>query len=83
MTKNRSYLVSFRKKSTIYVSVDGVWADWGDYGGCSATCDAGGTKTRSRTCSNPAPAHNGQECAGDASDTTSCNTDIPCPGIAD
>ena len=62
----------------IYFAVDGDWSDWNEWSECSADC-GGGTQTRSRTCSNPAPAHGGAECVGDAVETQSCNTD-PCPG---
>lgn len=34
----------------------------------------GGTQTRSRTCSDPAPLNGGAECEGDISQTQSCNT---------
>ena len=59
-------------------SVDGGWTDYGDWGSCSEVC-GGGTQTRSRTCTNPAPAHGGAECEGDADETRACNDD-PCPG---
>ena len=52
--------------------VDGGWTDpaYGEWGNCSATaCGSSGTRTRtwSRTCSDPAPAFGGAECAGEAS----------------
>ena len=60
------------------ISVDGGWSDYGDWSACSAEC-GGGTQTRSRTCSNPAPAHGGADCEGDAQQEQACNTDS-CPG---
>ena len=43
--------------------VDGGWSAWSQ---CSANdCNAGGTRTRS--CTNPAPACGGQDCTGDSS----------------
>ena len=59
-------------------SVDGGWSDFGVWSECSETC-GGGTQSRSRTCSNPAPAHGGAECQGVESETQNCNTQA-CPG---
>lgn len=47
--------------------INGGWSNWG---ACSAEC-GGGTQTR--TCTNPAPANDGDDCAGDSSQ--SCNTE--------
>ncbi|XP_078378151.1 SCO-spondin-like isoform X3 [Oculina patagonica] len=57
--------------------VDGNWTDWGDWDQCSVTC-AGGTQSRSRTCTNPPPRNGGRECSGESKDVRSCNKD-PCP----
>lgn len=46
--------------------VNGGWTVWGD---CSVTCGGG---TRTRTCTNPAPANSGDDCVGDLSED--CNT---------
>ena len=45
-------------------SVNGGWTDFGDWSECSAECGTG-SQTRSRSCTNPAPANGGQECLGD------------------
>jgi len=58
-------------------TVDGEWSDYGEWGDCDADCD-GGTQTRTKTCSNPAPAYFGNDCVGDASDSQPCNQN-PCP----
>ena len=58
-------------------AVDGNWTDWGDWNLCSVTC-AGGTQSRSRTCTNPPPRNGGRECGGKSEDVQSCNED-PCP----
>ncbi len=55
--------------------VDGVYTPWA-YGACSAPC-GGGTKTGTRTCTNPAPSCGGKPCEGPATSTEPCNTD-PC-----
>jgi len=56
---------------------DGGWSDFSDWSECSADC-GGGSQSRSKTCSNPAPANGGADCDGDDSETQDCNTD-PCP----
>lgn len=53
--------------------VDGGWSGWSAWGSCSASC-GGGTQTRTRTCTNPAPANGGADCVGSASESQSCNT---------
>ncbi|XP_067654977.1 uncharacterized protein [Haliotis asinina] len=58
--------------------VDGGWSLWTDeVAQCSVSC-GGGTQlvTRTRTCTNPAPAYNGQYCVGDdrSTFTQACNT---------
>ena len=53
-------------------AVDGGWSEFGAWSECSADCE-GGTQTRTRTCTNPAPANGGADCVGDASETQDCN----------
>ena len=65
------------KKCGYSCGTDGAWSDFGDWSECSAAC-GGGTQTRSRSCSNPAPANGGAECSGDAEESRECNTDA-CP----
>jgi hypothetical protein len=59
--------------------VDGEWADWTQWSVCSVTCEAG-KKVRSRTCSNPSPAHGGQDCIGNKTEVKGCQKQL-CPGI--
>ena len=61
---------------SLFVAVDGGWSAWGAYGACSKEC-GGGEKERTRTCTNPAPAHGGNDCVGDSKQTAPCNED-PC-----
>ncbi|XP_057298171.1 SCO-spondin-like isoform X3 [Hydractinia symbiolongicarpus] len=56
--------------------VNGNWAPWVD-GTCSLTCGSG-TRQRTRTCSNPAPANGGLSCSGSAVTSVPCN-EGPCP----
>lgn len=62
--------------NTHFCPVDGVWSDFSDWSECSSEC-CGGTQSRSRSCSNPAPANGGAECEGNAEETQTCNDD-PC-----
>ena len=52
--------------------MNGAWSSWSDGSGCSASC-RGGTVTKHRTCTNPAPAHGGASCLGDDTDVIPCN----------
>ncbi|KAH3783329.1 thrombospondin-1-like isoform X1 [Dreissena polymorpha] len=57
--------------------VDGNWATWTAWTTCSVTC-SNGTQIRTRTCSNPAPANNGLDCNGLASESKMCVNQL-CP----
>ena len=57
--------------------LDGAWSCWTDWSACSADC-GGGNQTRTRTCTNPAPAHGGAQCEGNSSETQNCNSHT-CP----
>ena len=68
----------------LLLQVHGKWAAWGDWTACSATCNAGGTRKRTRTCTDPAPIHGGDDCDSTSVgslETESCNTNIVCPGM--
>ncbi|XP_078354720.1 uncharacterized protein LOC144639299 isoform X1 [Oculina patagonica] len=58
--------------------IDGGYTDW-SASGCSVTC-GGGTKTLTRTCTNPPPSNGGKDCSelGPAEKTKECNTQ-ECP----
>ncbi|XP_052083470.1 coadhesin-like [Mytilus californianus] len=57
--------------------VNGGWSDWTSWATCTLDC-GGGTQSKTRTCSKPAPAHDGLVCGGDSSASQSCNTHL-CP----
>ena len=59
-------------------SVDGAWAGWGSWGSCSPSCGPG-TRSRSRTCTNPTPYGGGDYCPDSSSNSGSCQI-TPCPG---
>ncbi|XP_060077181.1 sushi, von Willebrand factor type A, EGF and pentraxin domain-containing protein 1-like [Ylistrum balloti] len=57
--------------------VHGQWAEWGDWTPCNATCNVG-QQTRIRTCSNPPPGPDGNNCTGNDQEIQACNTE-QCP----
>ena len=58
--------------------MNGAWSDWSAWTSCSTTC-GDGQRTKSRTCDNPPPAHDGEDCDGDAEEPISCLI-RECPG---
>ncbi|XP_063679708.1 SCO-spondin-like [Bolinopsis microptera] len=62
-------------------STDGSWSKFVDWSECSAAC-GGGSQTRSRTCTNPAPEKGGADCEGESSETQECNSE-ECPTPVD
>ena len=58
------------------IPVNGQWSQWTPDQPCSMEC-GGGIQTRSRTCTEPAPANDGLDCEGEATDCQTCGTD-PC-----
>lgn len=58
--------------------VKGAWSCWSPWSRCSATC-GGGHYQRTRTCTNPVPANNGDICMGLHLEEALCNTQ-PCEG---
>ncbi|XP_061197855.1 SCO-spondin-like isoform X2 [Saccostrea echinata] len=62
---------------TCEASVDGGFSEWSTWTQCSRTCGSG-TKTRSRTCTNPVPTNNGRNCTGRYWENVPC-TIAGCP----
>ena len=52
--------------------VNGGWSAWSGWSACSRTGCTTGTQTRTRTCTNPAPACGGANCVGPSSKNQSC-----------
>ena len=74
-----SFLVEINQTTT-HFTADGGFSDFGEWSECSGPEICGeGTQTRSRTCTNPAPAHGGADCEGEASQTQTCHI-RDCPG---
>jgi hypothetical protein len=61
----------------MYCLVNGGWSDWGACSNSQSppSCETYGS--RSRTCTNPAPANGGTQCSGSAIDTDACFTVCP------
>ncbi|XP_071141967.1 coadhesin-like [Mytilus edulis] len=57
--------------------VDGGWSNKDPWSACTKTC-GDGTRTRSRTCTNPSPSKGGAPCNGSAIESEACNIN-PCP----
>uniref|UniRef100_A0A8B9LLU8 SCO-spondin n=1 Tax=Astyanax mexicanus TaxID=7994 RepID=A0A8B9LLU8_ASTMX len=53
---------------------DGGLTSWGPWGPCSLSCGGLGQKTRSRSCTQPRPAHGGRDCVGPLQETAYCQT---------
>ncbi|CAG2196493.1 THBS2S [Mytilus edulis] len=58
--------------------VNGAWSVWSD-NTCSVTCGVG-TRSRSRSCSNPYPQYGGNKCIGIRTDHVTCTQPNKCPG---
>ncbi|XP_035664469.1 SCO-spondin-like [Branchiostoma floridae] len=56
--------------------VPGGWSAWTSWSYCTVTC-GGGVSHRTRTCSNPPPAHFGPDCEGHNTETIECSPE-PC-----
>src|SRR3989344_2317176 len=55
--------------------INGGWGDWSNWSACSVTaCGSSGTQTRTRTCTNPAPANGGANCSGPSFEFQACST---------
>lgn len=55
----------------INFQVDGGFTQWTSFGECSKTCGIG-SKTRTRSCTNPSPKHGGEECEGMSKHNVKC-----------
>ncbi|XP_070552541.1 uncharacterized protein [Ptychodera flava] len=62
-------------------TVNGGWSAWRSLSECSASC-GGGIQHFTRTCDNPAPLNDGQDCYGNANETRTCNV-FDCPACDD
>lgn len=73
-----TYPVRIESKDNIFLTVDGRWSDWEEWGPCTKSC-GGGEQRRTRGCTNPPPANGGRNCIGEQKQTQACNQNA-CPG---
>ena len=62
---------------TFIHAVAGGWSTWVGWGACSVSC-GGGTRSNSRSCTDPAPQYGGSDCHGSSLRVAGCNSE-PCP----
>ncbi|KFU93534.1 A disintegrin and metalloproteinase with thrombospondin motifs 7, partial [Chaetura pelagica] len=58
-------------------AIDGGWASWSSWAGCSRSCGAG-VQSAERHCSSPTPKYGGRYCLGERKRFRICNV-RPCP----
>ena len=62
--------ISVSSPFNLFAGVDGGWSGWSE---CSVSCGGG---SQSRSCTNPAPEHGGDDCTGETE--RSCNFHVTC-----
>jgi len=68
--------------------INGGFTEWSEWSDCDASC-GDGQQTKSRTCTNPEPANDGDDCIGEKTEVQSCSSGVECPdqcvtkGVAD
>ena len=66
------HFLRFLCHKLFFLITSGSWSQWTSWQSCSVTCGRG-HRTRARTCSNPAPKWNGQDCPGANISIDNCN----------
>lgn len=74
-----NFLINHTLVSVCLLAVNGGWTDWTEWGTCSSPC-GGGYQTKTRSCTNPAPANGGFQCPAPATEMRDCVDTKPCPG---
>ncbi|XP_015783936.1 semaphorin-5A-like [Tetranychus urticae] len=59
-------------------TVNGGWTAWSPWTQCTTSCGSDGTKTRSRSCTNPSPQYGGLPCVGASFEKIKCLDNPPC-----
>ncbi|KAJ8302243.1 hypothetical protein KUTeg_021230 [Tegillarca granosa] len=62
-------------RSLMYIScqVHGGWTSYSEWSTCNVSC-GGGTQSKIRSCTNPAPQYGGNNCVGSTTESRACNT---------
>ncbi|XP_066297373.1 uncharacterized protein [Branchiostoma lanceolatum] len=58
-------------------AVNGNWSEWTSWSTCNVTCGLG-NQSRSRSCDNPPPQHDGANCTGSLEEVRTCDSGQPC-----
>ncbi|XP_052105775.1 SCO-spondin-like [Mytilus californianus] len=58
-------------------AINGNWTEWSDWSECSVSC-GGGIQEKYRNCSNPVPEFGGEDCFGNNTEISFCNSNY-CP----
>lgn len=69
----------YKQKPATPCPIDGGVSDWSKWGECSVTCEGSGYRMRTRSCTNPAPAHGGKQCTEKMYEKQNCANPQPCP----
>ena len=78
VSKSRWYCIAAFLETT-FVTVDGAWSRWSKWGSCIGPCgSSAGIKNRTRTCDDPSPLNDGNDCIGSGIQHSNCNTEL-CP----
>jgi hypothetical protein len=56
----------------VITSVDGGFTTWSQWTICDGDCGGTGSRSRSRSCTNPAPDCGGADCSGPDEETVTC-----------
>ena len=63
--------------AAVFLDIDGGYTEWSEWSECTATC-GGGSRSHSRTCTNPSPKNKGKTCIeqdlGPNMESEECNT---------
>ena len=59
----------------VIVPIQGGWSSWVPSSNCSSLC-IDGKQNRTRSCTNPAPANDGEHCIGKNEDIAHCNATV-------
>lgn len=77
--KDDNNAILFCQKTCGKCPIDGGFSNWLPWTDCSVSCGGPGQTARVRTCDNPKPQNNGQNCQGKTMELNTCDNG-PCSG---